>query len=192
LGSSHFFVNTHTCLFHEYYTLNSSRETLLPVHLHLSLPELNHSTIIRPIQCTIAIRRDSLTLIHSYEDWYSIDFTFDADRPVEIYGKMFFFVLNFDFFFVRYLVYFMAHEVNTNNQGSLSYMCCTNTNQLDTFKQYCAFTRPAGYGQVFSSIQHDIRFPLSALNEQHYGCTITNRLYPIVIVCKATNTELIK
>jgi hypothetical protein len=86
----------------------------------------------------------------------------------------------------------MAHEVNTNNQGSLSYMCCTNTNQLDTFKQYYAFTRPAGYGQVFSSIQHDIRFPLSALNEQHYGCTITNRLYPVVIVCKATNTELIK
>ncbi len=87
----------------------------------------------------------------------------------------------------------MAHEVNTNNQGSLSYMCCTNTtNQLDTFKQSYAFNRPAGYGQVFSSIEHDIRFPLSALNEQHYGCTITNRLYPIVIVCKATNTELIK
>ena len=89
LGSSHFFVNTHThtCLFHEYYTLNSSRETLLPVHLHLSLPELNHSTIIRPIQCTIAIRRDSLKLIHTYEDWCSIDFIFDADRPVQIYSK---------------------------------------------------------------------------------------------------------
>jgi hypothetical protein len=102
LGSSHFFVNTHTCLFHEYYTLNSSRETLLPVHLHLSLPELNHSTIIRPIQCTIAIRRDSLTLIHSYEDWYSIDFTFDADRPVEIYGKLFLCTFKFDLFFVLY------------------------------------------------------------------------------------------
>ena len=86
----------------------------------------------------------------------------------------------------------MAHEVNTNNQGSLSYMCCTKTNQLDTFKQSYAFNRPAGHGQIFSSIQHDIGFPLSALNEEHYGCTMTNRLYPIVIVCKAINTELIR
>ncbi len=92
LGSSHFFINTqtHTCLFHEYYTLNSSRDTLVPVHLQLSLPELNPSTIICPIQCTIAIRRDSLKLIHCYEDWYSIDFIYDADRPVQIYSMFYF------------------------------------------------------------------------------------------------------
>jgi hypothetical protein len=86
----------------------------------------------------------------------------------------------------------MVHEVNKNNNGSLSYICCKKTNQLDTFKQYYAFIQPAGYGQRFSSIKHDIRFPLSALDEEHYGCTITSRLYPIVIVCKAINTELIK
>jgi hypothetical protein len=88
LGSSHFFIKTkpHTCLFHEYYTLNSSGDTLLPVHLNLSLPEFNHSTIVCPIQCTIAIRKESLKLIHCYADWYSIDFIFDADRPVEIFS----------------------------------------------------------------------------------------------------------
>jgi len=86
----------------------------------------------------------------------------------------------------------MVHELNTNNNGTLSYICCTKTNQLDTFKQYYAFVRPAGHRQRFSSIKHDIRFPLSALNEEHYGCTITNRLYPIVIICKAINAELIK
>jgi hypothetical protein len=86
----------------------------------------------------------------------------------------------------------MAHEVNTNNNGSLSYICCKKINQVDTFKQYYAFIRPAGHGQIFSSIKHDIRFPLSALNEEHYRCTMTNRLYPIVIICKAINTELIK
>jgi hypothetical protein len=93
LGSNHFFMNnnnntqTPTCLFHEYYTLNSSRDTLLPVHLNLSLPELNHPTILSPIQCTIAIRRESLKLIHCHENFYSIDFIFDADRPVQIYSK---------------------------------------------------------------------------------------------------------
>jgi hypothetical protein len=92
LGSNHFFINNNTqtspCLFHEYYTLNSSRDTL-PVHLNLSLPELNHSTMVSPIQCTIAIRRDSLKLIHCHDDFYSIDFVFDADRPVQIYSKRF-------------------------------------------------------------------------------------------------------
>ena len=91
LGSNHFFLNqnsqTPTCLFHEYYTLNSSRDTLIPVHLNLSLSELNHPTILSPIQCAIAIRRDSLKLIHCQEDLYSIDFIFDADRPVQIYSK---------------------------------------------------------------------------------------------------------
>ncbi|CAF1422002.1 unnamed protein product [Adineta steineri] len=86
----------------------------------------------------------------------------------------------------------MAHEVNRNNHGTLSYICCTKTDPLDTFKQYYAFKRPSGYGQVFSSIQHDIQFRLSSLNEEFYGCTMTNRLYPIVIVCKAINTDLTK
>jgi hypothetical protein len=193
LGSNHFCVRTqpHTCLFHEYYTLNSSRETLLPIYLQLSLPEYNSSTIIRPIECTIAIRRDSFKLIHCYEDWYSIDFIFDADRPVEIYSMSFCFKkLVFPIKFFIFLVYFMAHEVNKNNNETLSYVCCTKINPLDTFKQYHAFTRPAGHGQIFSSIQHDIRFQLSALNEEHYGCSMTNRLYPVVVVCRAINTEL--
>jgi hypothetical protein len=167
-------TQTPTCLFHEYYTLNSSRDTLLPVHLNLSLPELNHPTILSPIQCTIAIRRESLKLIHCQENFYSIDFIFDADRPVQIY------------------IYFMVHEVNTNNNGSLSYICCTKTEQLNTFKQYYAFIRPAGHGQRFSAIKHDIQFPLGALNEEQYECTISNRLYPIVIICKAINAEIIR
>ncbi|CAF3891382.1 unnamed protein product [Rotaria magnacalcarata] len=178
LGANHFFVNrqTHTCLFHEYYTLNSSSDTLSPVNLHLSLPEstLTTTTTIHPIKCTIAIRRDSLKLIHFDDDWYTIDFIFDADRPVEIY------------------IYFMAHEIHAHNIGSLSYMCCTKTKQSATFEQYHAFSRPAGHGQVFSSVKHDIRFPLSVVNEEHYGCTMAERLYPIVIVCKAINTKLIK
>lgn len=89
LGSNHFSVNAqpHTCLFHEYYTLNSSRETLQPVHLQLSLPESNRATVLSPIQCSMAIRRDSLKLIHHTEDSYSIDFTFDADRPFQLYSK---------------------------------------------------------------------------------------------------------
>ncbi len=100
LGSSHFFINTqtHSCLFHEYYTSNSSRDTLSPVQLQLSAPELNHSTILCPIQCTVAIRRDSLKLIHCYEDWYSIDFIFDADRPVQIYSMFFFYFIKIIFF----------------------------------------------------------------------------------------------
>ena len=198
LGSNHFSVNTqpHTCLFHEYYTLNSSRETLPPVHLHLSLPEPNQSTVLSPIQCSVAIRRDSLKLVHHPEDSYSIDFTFDADRPFQLYSTsfskltlMFPWVCLCVFFSA---VYFMVHETTTNSNGSLSYVCCTKLNRSDTFKQCHAFTRPAGHGQLFSSIQHDIRFPLSALNEESYGCTISNRLYPVVIVCRALNTELTK
>lgn len=86
----------------------------------------------------------------------------------------------------------MAHEMITNNHSSLSYVCCTKLNQLDTFKQYYAFTCPPGYGQAFSELHHDIRFPLTALSEEHYGCKITNRLYPLVIVCKAMSADLIK
>lgn len=89
LGANHFSIKSqsHTCLFHEHYTLNSSRDTLAPVHLNLSAPESNQPTVLSPIQCSIAIRRDSLKLIHCEEDFYSIDFIFDADRPVQIYGK---------------------------------------------------------------------------------------------------------
>lgn len=86
----------------------------------------------------------------------------------------------------------MAHETYASNNGSLSYTCCNKTNQLDLFKQYYAFSRPAGYGQIFSSIKNDVRFPLSIVNDEHHGCTITDRLYPVVIVCKAINTEIIK
>ena len=86
----------------------------------------------------------------------------------------------------------MVHEVHTSNHGTLSYICCKKMHQLDTFKQYYAFIRTAGYGQRFSSIKHDIRFRLSDLDERNYKCAITNRLYPIVIVCKAINTDLIK
>lgn len=88
MGSKHFLSNTqlNTCLFNDYYYLNSRRDLLNPVQLQISLPEVNHPTITRPIQCTIAIRRDSLKLIHCYDDFYSVDFTFDADRPVQIYS----------------------------------------------------------------------------------------------------------
>ena len=86
----------------------------------------------------------------------------------------------------------MAHEIKSNNNGSLSYICCKKINQLGTFKQSHGFIRAAGHRQIFSSIKHDIRFPLSAVNEEHCGCTMTERLYPIVIVCKAINNDLIK
>ena len=197
LGSNHFSANAqpHTCLFHEYYTLNSSRETLQPVHLQLSLPESNRATVLSPIQCSMAVRRDSLKLIHHTEDSYSIDFTFDADRPFRLYSasllKLTFMFLNV-VVFSSFSVYFMAHETITNSNGALSYVCCTKLNRSDTFKQCHAFIRPAGHGQIFSSIQHDIRFSLSALNEESYGCTISHRLYPIVIVCQALNNELTK
>lgn len=89
LGQNQFSTNNQlqTCLFHEHYTLNSSRETLVPVHLQLTLPETSHPTILSPIQCTMAVRRDSLKLIHCHDDFYSIDFTFDADRPFQLYSK---------------------------------------------------------------------------------------------------------
>ena len=86
----------------------------------------------------------------------------------------------------------MAHEMLTNQHGSLSYVCCTKLNQSDSLKQFHAFHRPAGHGQLFSSIEHDIRFPLTAFNEDAYGCTISHRLYPLVIICRALNTEMIK
>ena len=84
----------------------------------------------------------------------------------------------------------MAHEMHTQNQGALSYICCNKINQSDTFKQYYAFSRSAGYGQKFSSIKHDIQFPLSIFNEEQYRCKITHRLYPIVIICKSITSEI--
>jgi hypothetical protein len=86
----------------------------------------------------------------------------------------------------------MAHELYTNNSGSLSYVCCTKLSHLDTFKQCYAFNRSAGHGQIFSSIPNDIRFPLSLLNVNHHNCTIKSRVYPIVIVCREINSELLK
>jgi hypothetical protein len=86
----------------------------------------------------------------------------------------------------------MAHELYTNNSGSLSYVCCTKSSHLDTFKQCYAFNRPAGYGQIFSSVQNDIRFPVSVLNESHHSCTIKNRVYPVVIVCQELTSKLTK
>jgi hypothetical protein len=91
LGSKHFLCNTqpHTCLFNDCYYLNSRRDLLNSLHLQISLPEINHPIITRPIQCTIAIRRDSLKLIHCYDEYYSIDFTFDADCPLQIFSMLY-------------------------------------------------------------------------------------------------------
>ena len=47
-------------------------------------------------------------------------------------------------------------------------------------------------GKDSHQLKHDIRFPLAALTEEHYGCAMKDRLYPVVIVCKAINAELIK
>ena len=89
LGSNHFNSSNQpqTCLFHDHYALNSSRENLLPVHLQLTLPETNQLTLLTPIQCNVAVRRDSLKLIHVNDDLYTIDFTFDADRPFVLCRK---------------------------------------------------------------------------------------------------------
>lgn len=86
----------------------------------------------------------------------------------------------------------MAHETYTNNNGSLSYICCAKLNHLDTFKQFHVFNRSAGHGQNFSAIPNDVRFPLSILNEDHHTCTIKTRVYPLVIVCREINVELIQ
>jgi hypothetical protein len=92
LGSKYFCSNTqpNTCLFNDYYYLNSRKDLSNPINLQISLPEIinhHHDPIItHPIQCTIAIRRDSLKLIHLYDDYYSIDFIFDADRSLQIFG----------------------------------------------------------------------------------------------------------
>lgn len=86
----------------------------------------------------------------------------------------------------------MAHEMITNQNGSLSYVCCRKIDQTDSFKQSYTFHRKAGHNQVFSSTEHGIQFRLSSLNEDSYGCQIKNRLYPVVIVCRSIDTELIK
>lgn len=86
----------------------------------------------------------------------------------------------------------MAHEVYSSNNGSLSYISCKKSSYLSTLKQYYVFNRPAGHGQIFSSIPNDIRLPLSVLNESHHDCTIKTRVYPIVIVCREINFSLNK
>jgi hypothetical protein len=95
-------------------------------------------------------------------------------------------------FFLFFSVYFLVHESYTNNNGSLSYVCCTKLSHLDTFKQCYAFNRSAGHGQIFSSIPNDIHFPLSILNENHHNCTIKSRVYPIVIVCREINSQILR
>jgi len=109
LGSKHFLVNTqpNTCLFNEYNYLNSRRDLANPIQLQVSLPDINHSTIIRPIQCTIAIRRDSIKLIHCHDDYYSIDFTFDADRPVQIYSMFYILFLFTPFVYFQFILWYM-------------------------------------------------------------------------------------
>ncbi|CAF0847175.1 unnamed protein product [Adineta ricciae] len=176
LGSKQFLVNTqpNTCLFHEYYHLNTRKESINPIQLHISFPDNHESTVIRPVQCTVAIRRDSLKLVHCQDDFYTIDFIFDADRPVQIY------------------IYLMAHEVSTSNNGSLSYVCCNQLTDSDTVKRAYVFNRPAGHGQLFSLISDDIRFPLSLLNDDHHSCTVKTRVYPIVIVCRELTSEITK
>lgn len=193
LGSKHFLSNTqpHTCLFNEYYYLNSRRHLVNPIPLQISLPEITQPIVTHPIQCTIAIRRDSLKIIHCYDDYYSIDFTFDADRPVQIFSRSHILFIS-KFIDFSFSVYFMAHELYANNSGSLSYTCCAKLSHLDTFKQFYAFNRSAGHGQVFSSIPNDIRFPLTILNEAHHTCTIKSRVYPLVIVCREISCELLK
>lgn len=100
LGSKYFFINTqpNTCIFNDYYYSNTKKDVVNPVHLQISLPESNQSTVIRPVQCTIAIRRDSLKLIHCYDDYYSLDFTFDADRAVQISSMFTFCIAKFTFY----------------------------------------------------------------------------------------------
>lgn len=86
----------------------------------------------------------------------------------------------------------MAHEMINQQNGSLSYVCCTKLNSNEAIKQSYAFHRPAGHGQIFSSLEHDIRFPLNAFDEDAYGCSISQRLYPLVMICRSLNVDLIK
>lgn len=173
LGSKHFLSHTQpqTCLFNDYYYLNSRRDLSSSVQLQISLPENQQINILRPIQCTIAIRRDSLKLIQCEKNLYTIDFIYDANYPVQI------------------LIHFLAHEQYMNDNGSLSYVCC---NQSESIKYSYAFDRPAGHGQVFSSIDHQIRIPLEILTENHHNCTLKTRVYPIVIICREMNFNIVK
>ena len=99
VGSKHFFSPTplNTCLFNDNYFFKSKRTLFQPVQLQISLPESNQSITTHPIQCTIAIRKDSVKLIRSSDDLYSIDFIFDADRPVQIFSKRLFHFLSHQF-----------------------------------------------------------------------------------------------
>lgn len=86
LGSKHFFSQTQpqTCLFNDYYYLNSRRDLSSAVQLQISLPDAHQSTIVKPIECTMAVRRDSLKLVQCENDLCTVDFIFDADCPVQI------------------------------------------------------------------------------------------------------------
>lgn len=89
LGSKHFLSHTQpqACLFNDYYYLNSRRDLTSSVQLQISLPEHHQqqqNNVLQPIQCSIAIRRDSLKLIQCENDLYTIDFIFDANYPVQI------------------------------------------------------------------------------------------------------------
>lgn len=91
LGSKNFFSpnQLNTCLFHDDYSLKSSkRQSCHSVPLQMSLSPTNQPILTHPIQCTIAIRRDSLKLIHYPDELVSIDFIFDADRPIQIFSKL--------------------------------------------------------------------------------------------------------
>ena len=98
LGSKYFFSPTqlNTCLFNDDYSLKPKKQSCQPVPLQMSLPQTNQSILTHPIQCTIAIRRDSLKLIHYPDEFVSIDFIFDADRPVQIFRKIIFDIFTFD------------------------------------------------------------------------------------------------
>ena len=83
----------------------------------------------------------------------------------------------------------MAHEQYSPNHGSLSYISCQ---QSDAFQRTYIFDRSAGYGQMFSSVTNDVRFPLSIFTELHQNCTMKTRIYPIVILCREMNTDVVK
>lgn len=83
----------------------------------------------------------------------------------------------------------MAHEIWASNSGALSYVCCEQNSHSHAFQRAYAFNRPAGYGQVFSSLPNDVRFPLSLMSEQRFYCSCKTRTYPIVIVCREINDD---
>ncbi|CAF0762364.1 unnamed protein product [Didymodactylos carnosus] len=158
LGGKQFKFNLrpYTCLFNDDCLINQSH----PIEFQLSKP----SRTIEPIQaikCQLAIRRDTLKLIHLYDDWYTIEFLFDCETPVQIY------------------IYFFSHE--SLNQG-LKYTCCTKTS--DIFKQYYSFTFNRGYQQLFS--KKNVRFTISVMKKSF--CSTPT--IPIVIICRSMDYDM--